>query len=390
MLHTRKPREQDGRDSFSRYRAQVRSAAIASLAILEGRKIDRIYCDLHDDFVVRRKEENGFSYTFYQVKTKGKQNHNWSINEIFGLNTRLRNQEKQCPEKIKNSFAGKLLLHTIVFNSYCDSVVFQTNIHNSDEVDDFVSDVDNEDFSSKYVEVIVSKFNQCYENDLDNELTQSEIKEKLRKLQFETDVQHLKEKNNNFRPLIGEKIYEYSEVDLDRSELEGIILKLLDLIENKSSSIIEDLSPESIEEHAGVSIEDLLSVLSISKDAYYNLLESGDNKAIKSASIIQRTLSKSGAGNEEIEYCSRCKTNWDLWFREKRHSILEFDLRAITNKTKKMFRDVTLQGNNIELASLKKPIESTRRELEEQDLLYGLNSELLLGAFLSELVRGKS
>lgn len=134
MLHTRKPREQDGRDSFSRYRAQVRSAAIASLAILEGQNIDRIYCDLHDDFVVRRKEENGFSYTFYQVKTKGKQNHNWSINEIFGLNTRLRNQDKQSPEKIKNSFAGKLLLHTIVFNSYCDSVVFQTNIHNSDEV----------------------------------------------------------------------------------------------------------------------------------------------------------------------------------------------------------------------------------------------------------------
>lgn len=390
MLHTRKPREQDGRDSFSRYRAQVRSAAIASLAILEGQNIDRIYCDLHDDFVVRRKEEDGFSYTFYQVKTKGKQNHNWSINEIFGLNTRLKKQEKQCYEKIKNSFAGKLLLHTIVFNPYCDSVVFQTNINNSDEVDDFVSDVDNGNFSSKYVEVIVSKFNKCYEQDLDKKLTENEIKEKLRKLKFETDVQHLKEKNNNFRPLVGDKIYEYSEVDLDRSELEEIILKLLDLIENKSSSIIEDLSPESIEKHAGVSIEDLLSVLSISKDAYYNLLESGDNKAIKSASIIQRTLSKSGAGNEEIEYCSRCKTNWDLWFREKRHIILEFDLRAITNKTKKMFCDITLHGNNIELASLKEPIELTREELEKQDLLYGLNSELLLGAFFSELVRGKS
>jgi hypothetical protein len=385
MLHTRTPREQNGRDSFSRYRAQVRSAAIASLAILEGQNIDRIYCDLHDDFVVRRKEKNGFSYTFYQVKTKGKRNHNWTINEIFGLNAR-----SQSPEKIKNSFAGKLLLHTIVFNSHCDSVVFQTNIHNSDEVDKFVSDVDNDKFSSKYVKVIVSKFNKCYEQELDNELTEIEIKEKLRKLQFETDVQHLKEKNNNFNLLVEDKIYEYSEVELGRSELEEIILKLLDLIENKSSSIIEDLSPENIEEHAGVSIEDLLSVLSISKDAYYSLLESGDNRAIKSASIIQRTLGKSGAGNDEIEYCSRCKINWDLWFREKRHNILEFDLRAITNKTKKMFHDITIHGNNIELASLKEPIESTIKELEEQDLLHGLNPDLLLGAFFSELVRGKS
>ena len=390
MLHTKKPREQDGRDSFSRYRAQVRSAAIASLAILEGQNIDRIYCDLHDDFVVRRKEENGFSYIFYQVKTKGKQNHNWSLNEVFGLNSKLKKQDKQCPDKIKNSFAGKLLLHTIVFNSFCNSVVFQTNIHNSDDVDDFVTDVESNNFSNKFVEVVVSKFNKCYENDLGKQLTEDEIKENLRKLRFETDVQHLKEKNNNFRPLVGDKIYEYSEVDLNRAELEEIILKLLDLIENKSSTIIKDLSPESLEKHAGVSIDDLLSVLSISKDAYYNLLESGDNRAIKSASIIQRTLRSSGAGSEEIEYCSRCKTNWDLWFREKRHNILEFDLRAITNKIKKMFRDATIQGNNIELASLREPIESTQKELEEQGLLYGLNSDLLLGAFFSELVRGKS
>lgn len=390
MLHTIKPREQNGRDAFSRYKAQVRSAAIASLAILEGQNIDRIYCDFHDDFVVRRKENDGFSYIFYQVKTKSKQNHNWSINEVFGLNTRLKNKDEQSPENIKNSFAGKLLLHTIVFNSCCDSVIFQTNINNSDDIEDLISDIENNSFSNKYVEVLVSKFNQCYVKDIIDELTENEIKENLKKLKFETDVQHLKEKNNNFKSLVGDKIYEYSEVDLDRSELEEIILKLLDLIENKSSSIIKDLSPESIERHAGVSIDDLLSVMSISKDAYYKLLESGDNTAIKSASIIQRTFNKSGAGNEEIEYCSRCKTNWDLWFRKKRHSILEFELRAITNKTKKMFHDIMLHGNNIEIASLKKPIESTRKELEEQNLLYDLDSELLLGAFFSELVKGKS
>ncbi|WP_301583480.1 dsDNA nuclease domain-containing protein [Halomonas alkaliantarctica] len=390
MLHARKPREQNGRDSFSRYRAQVRSAAIASLAILEGQNIDRIYCDLHDDFVVRRKDEDGFSYVFYQVKTKGKQNHNWSINEIFGLNARLKDQDKQSPEMIKKSFAGKLLLHTIVFSSHCESVVFQTNIHNSDEVDEVVAGVEKNNFSNKFIEVLVSKFNECYEQDIESELTEAEVKENLKKLKFETDVQYLKEKNNGFRPLVGEKIYEFSEVDLDRSELEEIILKLLDLIENKSSSIIEDLSPESVEEYAGVSIDDLLSVLSISKDAYYSLLKSGDNRAIKSASIIQRTLNKSGAGDEEIEYCSRCKTNWDLWFREQRHNILEIDLMAIANKTKTMFRDITRQGNNIEIASLKDPIESTKKELEQLGLLYGLDSDLLLGAFFSELVRGKS
>ncbi|KAB7704853.1 DUF4297 domain-containing protein [Plesiomonas shigelloides] len=390
MLHTKKPREQNGRDSFSRYRAQVRSAAIASLAILESHNVDRIYCDLHDDFVVRRKDNAGFNYIFYQVKTKGKQNHNWSINEIFGINTKLKSHDKQSPENIKNSFAGKLLLHTIVFNDYCDSVVFQTNIHNSDEVDEFIKEAQSSDSSNKFIDIIISTFNKCYEKELDHDLTEHEIKKNLKKLKFETDVQHLKEKNNNFRPIVGEKIYEYSEVELDRTELDEIILKLLDLIENKSCSIIKDISLESIETHAGVSIDDLLSVLSISKEAYYHLLESGDNKAIKSASIIQRTLSKSGAGDEEIEYCSRCKTNFDLWFRDTRHSILEFELMAITNKIKKMFLEITSHNRNIEIASLKKPIELTKKELEEQGLLYNLDHNLLLGAFFSELVRGKS
>jgi hypothetical protein len=68
MLETKKPREQSGRDSFNRYRAQVRSAAMASLSILEGEDIDKVYCDLHDDFVVRKKESNCYSYVFYQVK----------------------------------------------------------------------------------------------------------------------------------------------------------------------------------------------------------------------------------------------------------------------------------------------------------------------------------
>lgn len=55
VLHTVVPREQDGRDSFGRYRVQVRSAAVASLQILSGKAIDRVYCDLHDDIVVRKK-----------------------------------------------------------------------------------------------------------------------------------------------------------------------------------------------------------------------------------------------------------------------------------------------------------------------------------------------
>ncbi|RZN87037.1 DUF4297 domain-containing protein, partial [Acinetobacter johnsonii] len=84
MVHSIKPREQSGRDSFSRFRAQTRSATIASLSILEGKEIDWIYCDFQDDFVVRYRIEGEISYKFYQVKTKSKQNESWTISELTG------------------------------------------------------------------------------------------------------------------------------------------------------------------------------------------------------------------------------------------------------------------------------------------------------------------
>ncbi|MCI2284369.1 DUF4297 domain-containing protein [Colwellia sp. MSW7] len=389
MLETKKPREQSGRDSFSRYRAQVRSAAIASLSILEGDDVDRVYCDLHDDFVVRKKNSSGYSYVFYQVKTMGKKNHNWTLNELFGLRGTLKDQNQQSTDKIKNSFIGKLLLHTVVFDQYCNSVVFQTNIHNANDVENLLTDIEDGEFQNKFSEVLINRFNNCFPDEIVTELSPDEIKERLSKLKFETDVQYLKNGDDNFEPLARDKIYKFSEVDLLHTESKEILMKLLELVERKSSGVIAELTSESIEEFAGISIDDLLSILSISKDAYDNLLKGGDNKAIKSASIIQRTLTTAG-GSEEVEYCSRCKTNWDLWLRKNRHVILEFELQSITSQIKQLLNDLTQGGNSINLVKLSKPIKDLVRELTEEDQIYDLNHELILGGIFAELVKGKS
>lgn len=61
VLGTKKPREQIGRDTFARYKAQIRSAAIAALAILEG-DVDRVYCYLHDGSFGRYHLDGRFSF----------------------------------------------------------------------------------------------------------------------------------------------------------------------------------------------------------------------------------------------------------------------------------------------------------------------------------------
>lgn len=390
MLETKAPREQNGRDSFSRYRAQVRSAALAALSILEGKEIDRIYCDLHDDFVVRKKNDRGYGYIFYQVKTHGKQNHNWSLNELFGIKSSSRNQDKQNTEDIKNSFIGKLLLHTAVFDEYCNMVVFQTNINNADDVEDVLDDITGGVFENKFVKVLIDRFNQCLPSELACNLTEKEIKLRLLKLRFETDTQHLKENNNNFESEARSKIFEFSEIDLGYIESREILMKLLALVENKSSGVIKNLNKESIENLSGISINDLLSILSISKEAYKSLVMGGDTKAIKNASIIQRVLTAAGAGKDQIEYCSRCKVMWDLWLRNNRHMLKELDLSFIISKIQNLLKSARQDRDSISLHTLRKPIISLIKELEDEKLKYDLTEDHILGGFFSELVRRAS
>lgn len=390
MLEQKKLREQNGRDTFGRYRAQVRSAAIATLSILEGKDIDRVYCDFHEDFVIRKTDGNGISYIFYQVKTKSKQNHNWTLNDLFGLNSKIKDQDKQDTKKIKDSFIGKLLLHTVVFDNYCNSVVFQTNINNGDDVLSLHKDIISGLFEDKFTKVIVDRFNSCYEDLAGKKFTVEEIREKLSKLKFETDVQYLKIGDENLEPIARDKIFKFSEIDLDYSESREILMKLLDLVERKSSDVIANITAENIEKYAGISIGDLLPILSISLEAYENLLQGGDGRAIKNASIIQRTLTSAGAGDSEVKYCSRCKTDWDIWLRNNRHIISEFDLQGILSSVAQLLNKAVGNSNMMTLSKLRKPIKELVVQLEKDELLYDLNPDLVLGGVFAELVKRKS
>lgn len=386
MLHDEEPREQVGRDTISRFRAQIRSAAIASLEILGSNQIDRVYCDFHDDFVVRIKIEDEYKYRFYQVKTKKKLNNPWEINDVFGL--LKKHPEKSTIDNLKNSFIGKLLLHTIKFEKSCLNIIFQTNIHNGDEIEKLESCLKKNDFTNKFISVLIDKFNDCYSTSEGATYEEDDIKRKLLKLKFETDVQHLKE-NDNFSPTLRNKIYEYSEIDLSRIETDEIILKLLSLVESKSSGIIDEITQDNIETQASICIDDLLKILSITPDAYYILINGQDPKAIKSASIIQRTLSKAGATPESIKFCSQCKIDWDLWVRNNRHSIEEFNYQLIIDIIRGGFSQI-LNNHEINLTILRGPIIDILNKLKEIDLKYNLDEKLILGSFFSILVREKS
>lgn len=385
VLHTVVPREQDGRDSFGRYRVQVRSAAVAALQILSGEAIDRVYCDLHDDVVVRRKDVRGNTYVFYQVKTRAKQNKNWTLLEVFGIHS---SRKEPNDELMRDSFIGKMLLHTVNFNNNCGLVVFQTNIHNDDNIDALLDDIRIGKFENKHSKLLVEKFNAIFHKHLKLELTDNEIKSCLSKIRFENDVPFLKADTSLFLPIVREKLYEYSEIDLSHNELDDITIKLLELISSKSEGVIKPFTEENIDNSSSVSINDLLPLLSVSEEAYKEIIRGQDPKAVKSASIIQRTLLNAGGNTDDVTYCSKCKTDWDIWYRTNRHTISELDLRVIISKIRAVLHAAKIENKNgITLSALYQPIKDLHKELTANEIVFDLNNDILFGAVFSEIVK---
>ncbi len=266
-------------------------------------------------------------YHFYQVKTKGKLNYQWGKKEVFGL-TRKKVQK---PDDVANSFAGKLMMHTIRFKNSCGSVVFLTNVYLDDELDKVAAALADGDFDHAVLKEFMKTFNAALaeEDSLDDDA----IKRTVEKLRLSGGNSYLHPHSQDFEALSRDAIYKFSEIDLQHVETQEIINSLLSLVERKSfSKLMVQLNEDELDEMVGVGISDLLEILSISKGAYEHLRAGGDPSALRNASIIQRKLSKAGASEEILEFCSKSKVAWDVWLREKRHSIHEYEINMLLEK----------------------------------------------------------
>jgi hypothetical protein len=349
---------------------------------LEDGELDRIYCDYQDDFVTRLNISGQQVYNFYQVKTKSKLNYQWSINEMLGL---YKTREQKSIDKIENSFAGKLLIHTVKFNNSCGKVIFLTNIHFDDDVEAFMKACIASDDENKHYTSLLKNFNDAFSKDAP--LHEAEILKAIKKLHLEPNKSYLLPSDENFYAIARDTIFKYSEIDLRKKESEEIINNLVSLVEKKSfTKLLEDCNESDLDEIAGICLEDMLDILSISKGAYNLLNNGGDSQAIKSASIIQRLLIQGGASNQMIEYASKCKVNWDIWYREKRHNIPEFDLNFIMECISSIANQWS--NNNKPLDELKNDITNLSHELN--DVSKTLTNDLLLGGVFSVIVRNES
>lgn len=377
------PRESAGRDTIARYQAQFRAAAYECLSILSGETIDRVYCDYHDDFVTRSQKTGKPVYHFYQVKTKSKRNYQWTKRDIFGL----YKTKGQKPEKFAESFAGKLLLHTIRFKNSCGNAVFLTNVQFDDDIENISGCLDKKDFTNQDIKALIENFNEAL---VDGEpLDKASIQDRLCKLVLTPGIRYLDPHDNDFYALARDAIYKYSEVDLHHVECEEIIHSLISLVEKKSfSKLLADVNEKELDDSIGIGISELLDILSISKGAYKQLFNGGDQNAVKNASIIQRKLSEAGASPSMIEFCSGLKVQWDIWLRDKRHTLPEFEINFLLEKLTSINNMLT--KGTISLSELEDKLEDLWKKVVDKGFSSTLSKDLLLGGIFSAMVRSES
>ncbi|MBF6986481.1 dsDNA nuclease domain-containing protein [Cupriavidus sp. IK-TO18] len=380
-IHDKTPRETVGRETTNRFRMQFQAAAFAALEILRGKGVDRVYCDYHDDFVVRCSVDGLIEYHFFQVKTKGRANQQWKVDEVFSLkkNKKLDTEEKLAA--VRNSIAGKLFIHTIEFGGHCREVTVLSNVHFQDDVYEVRDHLACGKSNRAYIAELINKFGEIFAPGLSlSEEQLAAARSKLTLLQ----VSYIGETLEPFADAARNAIWKHSEIDLRKEEVDEIASSLVALVEAKSCAPIAGLTKEEIDVIAGVGLDDILQVLSISTTVYKTLLNGGDPSAVKAASILQRQLKSAGASDSMIETASRAKVSWDIWLRKGRHAFPEFDLELLLNDIDNRCKGWVLSGGA--LAELRIKIDEVlNSKLAEK--FPTLTVELLLGGFCASIVR---
>lgn len=377
-----KPTEDVGRDTLSRYDMQFQAAAYAALQILEGKGVDCVYCDFHDDFVIRKVVDGKTSYHFFQVKTKQKLNHQWSLNEVFAIKTRGQKADHESFTKVQTSFGGKLLLHGIVFGDACAEATLLSNVYFADDVVEAVEQLRGKVPACKAAEFLATNFSAIFS--LTPALPANESHELLSKLSLNPAVTYIDQDRSAFTAAARSALYQYSEIDLTFYETKELANGLVDLVSRKSKAVLAGVSPKDIEARVGVGLDDLLEVLSISRTAYEALLMGTEPKVLKQASSIQRWLKNAGASDAMIEFASQKKVDWDLWLRNARHNYSPLDLNLLLDRLDKLYARWAQSGDGI--FGLSQLLEKLERE-ELLKKFSGLNRELLFGAIASVVVK---
>lgn len=378
LLHEVNPREQSGRDAVARFKAQYRAAAFECLSLLKDDEIVAIYCDLHDDYVIKRIIDKQEYYDFFQVKTNGKNGFQWGISDIFGY----KRKKIQDFNNIRDSFFGKLVNHAIEFGDACNTINVQSNKDFCEEIYEIEDEFSKVENKNKVHVLIKKEFKNIFKNS--SSLSDAEIQECLAKFKLHGASEVVDIEGGNYLPLARHEICEISEVDLSFEEAVEVSLGVLELVQNKSTGVIKVWSKAEIDKLASICLDDILKIMTISPSSYRYLKDGGDKSALKHTSIIHRFFKETGAKDDLIEYLCLCKSKYDQWNSNTKHFLNELDFNIFKSDIKDMVEEWVKKGcGNTSFLKMA----SNYKKNSQYQFVDGMEEDVIVGGLLSEVVR---
>lgn len=357
------PAEKTGALTGRQYEYQHEQATVGALEMLAQPDRLCVYCEWHDDFVVESTKNKPVGYHFHQVKSKSLALGAWTFHDIFGVSppkpktpAQLAKEQAKADKQAKQAAANqpavavnphkalvvgedaifrRLLAHYATFEARCAEFVFVTNNGVAPDVTKLVEAVASVSSFAALESPTRSLFDQLVRGYVEASpplvATASDLFSRLKSLRIATEQGSLKPESalND----ICNRVFEYSEIDLQMSDQKQIARQLVQLVRTKATdtSVKPPAGDAVLRARKGVVISELLGVLSLSHEGYTALRDGGSKDLVKTLSRLQRYCRKAGGLEPYTAQICSLKAKWDTWRTTQRHQIQDADYLTIVN-----------------------------------------------------------
>ena len=323
------PRERAGAQTGRKYEYQYERTARAALDLLSDTANQVcVFCDWHDDFVIETGDLPT-RYVFHQVKGRTSSQKPWSFREFFGVSPKTGKPSKNPAAVRPEAIVPRMLLHYRIFGDNCAGIAFVTNAG---------------------LDPVLSKFLERVARSVDIGALLPETRvafDHVARAYMATTPPLAGSETEFFSWVQGLKVYtgqgqmdgpdaalleladvveQYSEIDLRQRQAKQIAREIVGRVRAKAAhcTTVVPTSDEDLRRDKGVIVNDLLSVLSLSAQAYEALKSGAQPDTVKTLSRLQRFCQKHGMESVLVNICE-FKARWDIWRTVERHNVRGVD-----------------------------------------------------------------
>jgi hypothetical protein len=337
------PRERVGAQTGRKYEYQYERTARAALDLLtDAAKHVCVYCDWHDDYVI---ETGGppTRYVFHQVKGRTSSQGPWKFKEFFGVGLKkAKTPSRNAAAVNEKAVVPRMLSHHGKFGENCAGLAFVTNAGLDPDLSAFLQAFAGADDLAALPEAARIAFDHlagAYAGTVPP-LVPSEIAlfAWLRGLTVYTDQGHIESADLALLE-ISDVVFQYSEIELGQRQAKQIARELVGQVRMKVShrTTVVPAPDDLLRRDKGIVVAELLSVLSLSTQAYEALKAGAGAEIVKTLSRLQRFCKGHGMEGQLVAICE-FKARWDIWRTIERHNLSGVDYVLLEDRAREVLK----------------------------------------------------